>query len=272
MLVEKWISSLRHFLTDQVMFAEDVRVGVFYTAAQISSGHVGVAYTPRGLADTVCCPSTAAWAPPAARMIGRHAWELAEFALAESPLRRAVGVAMLNALSALLFERHGVPGGKLRRGCEALEAAGVCGDDRVTMVGAFVPFIKALKGRVASLRVIDNHPSVLKPDERHLWVPQDGANEALGRASVVIITGSALVEGEIDSLLEASCQARCRVLAGPTAPLWAPPFFESGVDVLGGIQVRNPALMLTLVSQGGSGSFFKDAADKVSLVRENAPD
>ena len=269
MLVENWISNLRHSLTNQVLFTQDVRVGVFYTAAQISSGHTGVAFTPRGLADTVCCPSTASSAPPAARMIGRRAWDLAEFAHAESPLRRAIGIAILNALSALLFERHGVPGGIARPGCDALEAAGVHSGDRVTMVGAFVPFIKALKGRVA-LRVIDNHPGALKPDERQLWVPPDGVDEALGSASVVIISGSALVEGGIDSILEASRGARCRVLAGPTAPLWAPPFFERGVDVLGGIQVRDPALMLTIVSQGGSGYFFKDAADKISLVRQNA--
>ncbi len=268
MLVEKWISSLRRSLTDEVLFVQDVRVGVFYTAAQISSGHAGAAFTPRGLSDTVCCPSTAASAPPAGRMLGRRAWELADFALAESPLRRAIGVATLNALSALMFERYGVPGGSVRRGCDALEAAGVRSDDRVAMVGAFAPFIKALKGKVGALRVIDSHLSALKPDERQFWVSPEGVAQALRSASIVIISGSALVEGGIDFILEASAQARHRVLAGPTAPLWAPPFFDSGVDVLGGIQVSDPALLLMIASQGGSGYFFNQAAEKISLVRE----
>lgn len=270
MLVEKWISNLRQLLNDQELFVHDVRVGVFYSGAQVSSGHAGVAFTPRGVNDTVCCPSTAASAPPAGRMLGRRAWELAEFALAESPLRRAIGVATLNALSALAFERYGVPGGKAQPGRDALQAAGIAADDRVAMVGAFAPFIKALKGKVATLRIIDSHPNALKPDERQFWVSREETAETLRHASVVIISGAALVEGGIDFILESSLLARRRVMAGPTAPLWAPPFFESGVNVLGGIQVRDPALLLTIASQGGSGYFFNDAADKISLVREDA--
>ncbi len=270
MLIENWLSSLRRFLSDQELFVHDVRVGVFYTGAQISSGHAGVAFTPRGLSDTVCCPSTAASAPPAGRMLARRAWELAGFAIAESPLRRAIGVATLNALSALAFERYGVPGGSAMAGRDALEAAGVFSDDRVTMVGAFAPFIKALKGKVAALHIIDSHPNALKPDERQFWVSREGAAETLRHASIVIISGAALVEGGIDFILESSTHARRRVLAGPTASLWAPPFFESGVDVLGGIQVRDPALLMTIASQGGSGYFFNQAADKISLVREGA--
>src|SRR4030065_50489 len=60
----------------------------------------------------------------------------------------------------------GVPGGARRPGVDALQAAGVGPEDRVAMVGAFVPFIKALKGRVARLWVVDKHPDALKGDER----------------------------------------------------------------------------------------------------------
>ena len=35
----------------------------------------------RDLSDTVCCPKTAAGAPPAGRLIGVKAWETAEYAL-----------------------------------------------------------------------------------------------------------------------------------------------------------------------------------------------
>src|SRR5262249_10987413 len=155
-------------------------------------------------------------APPAGRMIGQDAWTLARYALAPGPLRRAVGVAVLNALSALALARSDTHGGRILPGVDALAAVEVGPGDRVAMVGALVPFVKALKGRVAELWVIDKHPQALKADELALWRPPHQAQEVLSQASVVIITGSALVEGGLDSLLAAAQSARRVVLAGPT--------------------------------------------------------
>jgi len=270
-VVRTWLSDLRSVLAKEDPIASDVRIGVFYTAAQLSTGHVGVAFTPRGLMDTVCCPRSAAAAPPAGRMAGQPAWDLAEYVFSRVPLRRAVGVAVLNALSALAMERSGVPGGKLLPGVDALEAAEVEPTDRVAMVGAFVPFIKALKGQVADLWIVDKHLEALKPDEQPLWRPPEQAAEVLSQASVVIITGSALVEGGLDELLDAARGARRVVLAGPTASPWPPTFFARGVDVLGGIRVLNGPRMLQIIGEGGSGYFFEGVAEKVCIVREMEP-
>jgi uncharacterized protein (DUF4213/DUF364 family) len=259
---------LSRVLENATLTVTDVRIGVFYTAAQLSSGHTGVAFTPRGLTDTVCCPGSAAAAPPAGRLAGGEAWKLAQFAVSEVPLRRAVGVAVLNALSALAVAHHGVPGGQFVAGLDALEAAGIDAADRVAMVGGFIPFIKALKGRVAELWVVDKHPEALKPDELPFWRSPDQATEVLSQASVVVITGSSLVEGGLDRLLQASSQARRVVLAGPTASPWPPTFFARGVHVLGGIRVLDGPRMLQIVSEGGSGYFFQREAEKVSIIRD----
>src|SRR5579883_1381193 len=109
-LIEKWFSDLRRNYGAEPLVS-DARVGVFYSAVEISTGDVGVAFTPRDLSDTVCCPRTAAGAPPAGRLIGRGAWEISNYALAPSPLRRAVGIATLNALSAACINRCGLPEG-----------------------------------------------------------------------------------------------------------------------------------------------------------------
>ncbi len=268
-VIEACLKDLRQVLEIDHPVVAEVRVGVFYTAAQLASGHTGVAFTPRDLADTVCCPRSAAAAPPAGRMAGQDAWDLARDALAPAALRRAVGVAVLNALSALAMERCGVPGGRILAGVDALDAAGIDPADRVAMVGSFAPFIKTLKSRVARLHVVDRHPEALKADERGFWVAPDRAADALGEASVLIITGSALVEGGMDALLAAAPRAREVVLAGPTASPWPPPFFERGVTVLGGIRVLDGPRMLRLVSEGGSGYFFDTIAEKVCVVRES---
>jgi uncharacterized protein (DUF4213/DUF364 family) len=134
-LVAVWLSSLRSNYTDEPLIS-DVRVGVFYTAVEISTGDVGVAFTPRDLNDTVCCPKTAAGAPPAGHLVGLNAWAVAEFAASPSGLRRAIGVATLNALSAAAIERRGLPDGVLQKGLDALDAAEIVADDSVVMVGA----------------------------------------------------------------------------------------------------------------------------------------
>jgi uncharacterized protein (DUF4213/DUF364 family) len=267
-VVEAWLSDLRRVLDDELLLVTEVRIGVFYTAARLSSDHVGVAFTPRDLAGTVCCPRSAAAAPPAGRLAGQDAWTLAQYAFSPAPLRRSVGVAVLNAISALAMARHDVPGGRLLPGLDALEAADVRPQDRVAMVGGFIPFIKALKGKVAELWVVDKHPEGLKPDERTFWRHPDQAVDTLGQASVVIITGSALVEGEMDTLLDGASGARRVILAGPTASPWPPPFFERGVHVLGGIRVLDGPKILQIISEGGSGYFFDAVAEKVCAVRD----
>lgn len=266
-IIQAWTSDLREVLSNEPLTIDDVRVGVFYTAVQLSEGHVGVAFTPRGLTDSVCCPQSAAEAPPAGRMAGRNAWALAEYAQSPVSLRRAVGVATLNALSALALARYEIPDAHLRPGVDALDAAEVQPEDRVALVGAFIPFIKALRGHVSALCVIDKHPEALKPDEKHLWRPLEQASGALAEASVVIITGSTLVEGGTDELLEPARGARRVVMAGPTASPWPPTFFARGVDVLGGIRVTDGPKLLQIVSQGGSGYFFGQGAEKICFVR-----
>lgn len=266
-LVHDWLADLGRAFGETPVTVSDVRVGVFYTAVELDAGEVGVAFTPRELGAEVCCPRAAAAAPNAGRLAGQNAWSLAAYALSPLPLRRAVGVATLNALSARALEVVGPAGGVILRGVDGLEAAGVGPADRVVLVGSFVPFIRALRGRVASLAIVDRHREALRGEEVELWTPPERAVEAVSGASVVILTGSTLVEGGLDALLDAAAGARRVVIAGPTAPLWPPPFFKRGVDVLAGIRVSDGAKILQLVSEGGSGAFFSEAAEKVCLVR-----
>ena len=86
-LIAEWQADLQAGYIDEPTVT-DVRIGVFYTAVEISTGDIGVAFTPRDLSGTVCCPKTAAGAPPAGRLIGIGAWEMTRYALAPSPLRR----------------------------------------------------------------------------------------------------------------------------------------------------------------------------------------
>ncbi len=267
-LVADWRADLAAHLRPAPCPLADLRVGVYFTAARLASGEVGLAWTPRDPAEIACCPRSAASAPPAGRIAGMDAWEVAGWADDRLALKRAIAVATLNALSAFAAGRQRLPGARLLAGLDALAAAGIAPPDRVTLCGAFPPFLKALKGRVARLRVLDSHPESLKADERDLWCPSVDAAAALADTDVVLLTGSTLVEGGLDALLDAASGARRVVIAGPSAPLWPGPFFARGVDVLAGLRVRDGDAVLRIVGEAGSAWFFADAVEKICLVRE----
>ena len=267
MLVEDLIDSLSIGLEKQSLTASQVCIGVFYTAVQLSNGYVGAAFTPRDMDDTVCCPRSAAEMPEAGRLTGQDAWDLARQALSHNRLRRAVGLATLNALSACLMAECDIPGGHIVPNIDALDVAHITDGDKVVLVGAFIPFIKKLRGRSVELKVIDKHPNALKREELTLWVSPNSASEVLSEADVAIITGSALVEGGLEQLLELCRSSHDIVLTGPTASFWPIPFFIRGVTAMAGIRVRDGERFMRLVAEGGSGYFFSDTAEKIAAVK-----
>ena len=121
-------------------------------------------------------------------------------------------------MSAAAINRYGLPEGQFREDLDALAAAQFRPSDDVVMVGAFIPFIKTLRGRVAKLQIVDKHAEALNPSERSMWVPPESATDTLAKASVAIVSGSALVEGGIEELLAAAALVRIRIMAGPTTP------------------------------------------------------
>lgn len=70
-IIEACLSDLQQRLGAEKLTVPEVQIGVFYTAAHLSTGHVEVAFTPHDLRNTVCCPKSAAAAPPAGRTYDR---------------------------------------------------------------------------------------------------------------------------------------------------------------------------------------------------------
>ena len=120
---------------------ERVAIGVFFTGVKLSNGAAGACATPiKSIPEAVCCPSSAMAMPFPGRLRGRRALGLLKETAAVSGIRRAVGIAVMNALADLCWERRPVPELELRRGVDAFDATEIHAGDRVVVVGAFVPF------------------------------------------------------------------------------------------------------------------------------------
>jgi uncharacterized protein len=166
----------------------------------------------------------------------KSARELARFAYSDNPLEASIGVAAINSLLELDEES-----------CVELNAADLLiqrGNGRkIALVGHF-PFIPKLRQAARQLWIIEQEPV---EDE----FPAERANELLPEADVVALTGSALINHTLDSLL-ALCQKDALVIVlGPSTPL-SPVLFQYGVSVVSGTRIFDEEAVIRTVGQGAS--------------------
>jgi len=255
---------------DQIT-VEKVVVGLFFTGVKLSNGVAGASATPiKTIREAVCCPSSAMAMPFPGKLRGRRAIDLAQEALSPHGIRRAVGIAAVNALADYCWQLRPHPEVALRPGVDAFDATEIRDGDRVAVVGAFVPFLKELKRRGQPFWVLEQDPATLKADELPFFRPAEQAPAVLPQADVVLITGSTLVNNTLEELLAlAAPQARVTIV-GPTVGMLPDAFLARGADVLGCIRVTDPDLFLDMLAEGGSGyHFFGRSAHKLALVRRS---
>jgi uncharacterized protein len=246
-----------------------VVVGLFFTGVKLDNGFCGACATPiKTIPEAVCCPSSAMAMPFSGKLRGRPAIELAREALSAHGIRRAVGIAALNALGELCWRHRPHPETELRVGVDAFDATEIRPGERVVVVGAFVPFLKELKRRGQPYLVLEQDPATLKPDEMPYFRPAEQAPAVVPQADVLLITGSTLVNATLEDLMAlARPQARVTVV-GPTVGLLPDAFLARGADILGSVRITEPDAFLDLLAEGGSGyHFFGRSAQKVALVR-----
>jgi uncharacterized protein (DUF4213/DUF364 family) len=244
-------------------------IGLFFTGVKLTTGHAGACATPiKTIPEAVCCPSSAMAMPFPGKMRGKPARDAIKEAFSDHGIRRAVGIAAVNALAELCWERRPNPEAELRHGIDAFDANSFQPNDLAVVVGAFVPFLKELKRRGQSFLVLEKDPDTLKPEEMPFYRPAAAAREVVPQADVLLITGTTLINDTLEDLLSwARPEARVTVV-GPTVGLMPQAFFKRGADILGGVKITQPDAFLDLLAEGGSGyHFFGRVAEKMVLTR-----
>src|SRR6185437_12750152 len=181
-------------------------IGLFFTGVKLTAGPngertAGTCATPRdAVPGDICCPVSAR-AAGFERLAGRKAAELMQEASTGAGLRRAVGIATLNALADLCWRRHPSPHVELRTGVDAFDATRIGAADQVVLVGAFIPFLKELKRRHQPYLVLEQNPAALKAEEMPFYRPATEARAVIPMADVLLITGSTLLTDTLEDLL-----------------------------------------------------------------------
>lgn len=242
-------------------------LGIFFTGVQLDNGVGGLCATPiKSVPEAVCCPSSALAMPAPGRIAGRSAAEVLQDLYRPQDLRRALAIATLNALAETLWRRDGPPPGARVVEGDAFDALAIAPSQRVALVGAFPPYLRALRRSGQPFHVLELDPATLKPEELPFFVPAERAPEILAQADVLITTGTTLINGTLDDLLRHLRPGAQAAVVGPTATLRAAPFTRRGATVVGGTRVHAPAELLDLLAEGGSGyHFFGKSVERVCL-------
>ncbi len=151
-IIDETIAAIGAILGSELdeIIVERVVVGLFFTGVKLTNGSTGSCATPiKTIPEAVCCPSSAMAMPFPGKLAGRPAADLAREALSCHGIRRAVGIATVNALADYCWRRRPHPEVELCPGVDAFDATEIRDGDKVVVVGAFVPFLKELKRRVS---------------------------------------------------------------------------------------------------------------------------
>jgi uncharacterized protein (DUF4213/DUF364 family) len=242
-------------------------LGIFFTGVQLDNGVGSLCATPvKSVPEAVCCPSSARAMPVPGRIAGRSAAEVLRDLYRPQDLRRAQANATLNALAETLWQRDGPPPGARVVAGDAFDALAIAPSQRVALVGAFPPYLRALRRSGQPFHVLELDPATLKPEELPFFAPAERAPEVVAEADVLITTGTTLVNGTLDGLLRHLRRGAQAAVVGPTATLCAAPFARRGVTVVGGTRVHAPAELLDLLAEGGSGyHFFGQSVERICL-------
>jgi len=250
---------------------ERVVVGVFFTGVKLSTGHGGICATPiKSIPEAVCCPSSAQAMPHSGRVRERSIRAYVADALGDRLMRKALGIAVVSALSALANDVCPQPGYTVTRGVDAVDLLPLSESGNVVIVGALTPYLRALKQVGQPFRVIEMDPRTLKPDELPFFVPVEETDRVVPWADTLIITGTTLINGTIEHLLELARPEATVVVLGPTVSILPDALFSRGVDISGGDMVTDPDRLLDILAEGGSGyHFYGKGADRIAVRRSS---
>jgi uncharacterized protein (DUF4213/DUF364 family) len=236
-----------------------VVIGLFFSGAKLSNGSAGVSYTPvKDIPQAVCCPSSAGRIFDPLKVKGMQAAEVLTALTSKEPIKAAIAIATLNALSAICWERGLTDNYSIQMNIDAVDAVRMPAERSVAVIGAFVPILRKLKTRGGRWWVIEQDPQTLKSDEMDHFIPADQFEKTVALADVLIVTGVTLVNHTLEPILNAARPDAEIAVIGPTASMLPEALFERGVRVVGGVWVKKPGELLDVLAAGGSGYHFFD--------------
>lgn len=265
--VEQVRAVLGHEL--EVITVERAALGLFFSGVKLSCGTGGLCFTPiKEIPQAVCCPSSARAMPLSGKLKDRKVTEYLSDIFSENILRRALGIAALNALSAYCWEKHPPKEYEILMGVDAFDQVNPENYKFSVVIGALVPILKKLIQAGKDFKVLEMDSSTLKGVELDHYAPAHDAPLYVPKADLLVITGVTVLNDTLEGILSHAAKGSEIIVTGPTASMLPDAFFKRGVTMMGGIVVTKPDELLDIIAEGGSGyHFFGKSAERVVICK-----
>lgn len=187
----------------------------------------------------------------AGELIGKKSKELLEYIKTFDTLKIGIGLATLNSLieTPKNYEIINIFDFLIERGR----------DKRIVFIGHFED-IQKLKGVAKELIILERKPK----DEDFLDTFQE---YLIPKGDIIAITGSTFANKSIKRILELS-KGKYTIIFGPSTPL-STVLFDYGVDMIGGILIKDGNKVFNIISQGGSIKNFKNYVEFITIKRRS---
>lgn len=181
-----------------------------------------------------------------------NAWEALQHLGSAHPLCAAIAVAVANALVA--NDGGWQPG-------HMLDVLDLQPDDVFGMVGNFIPLVARIEPLVKKLMIFETIEQV----SENGILPTYEEPRLLPKCSVILITGTTLVNSTIQDLLLWCRNARTVVVAGPSTIMLPKAWMGTPVTWLAGSRITDPQAVMTGVRRGESFRDLRPWLEKVVL-------
>ena len=228
----------------------NVIIGAGYTAVELSTGHIGLCYSFQRENPFLHSKLN----DMAGTLSGSYTHDMLEMAKSWNLGESILGVATINALSQLIFDRFQEY--KILKG-NVMDHLNIKNSDRIVFIGNIKPLVERVENKVAEIIVLERDP---QKKSKHC-LPDTLAEEVVPDADITIITGTSFVNGTLDRLIALSKGSKERVLVGATASFVPDPVFQRGITLIGGMKTLNSTYLIRIVSEGGGTKQLKRASE-----------
>jgi hypothetical protein len=220
MQIQKVLQAARPYLAGKTV--KDVVIGLSLIWVELDCGHLGISYVLRENLKAGCSIF-----PFGRQIIGKNAEEIAEWAVnGVDDVQRSVGIAVICAASHNL-ELKDANTPQTPFGVQVRES------DTIGMIG-FIPPVAKMLGPKAKDMIIFDMGITLMGGMKGQVCPMEKQPELLPKCDIVVLSGTTLINGTFDELLQMCPNSREIMVIGSSTPMFPEAFKGSGVTVLAG--------------------------------------
>lgn len=220
MLIEKVLEAARPHLIGRTV--QDAVIGLSLIGIKLDDGNVGLSYMLRDELPPGCSSF-----PYGQELIGKPAIEVAEWVVSGvEESQRGIGMAVITAMTqSLPLVDADDPDHPF--GIDVLPT------DTVGMIGYIRPIATEFEKKAKKLIIFDKGVS-LRGDDKEEVCDMEDQPKFLPTCDIVILSGTTMINGTIDHLLELCQNARAIVMVGASTPMVREAFSDTNVTVLAG--------------------------------------